>query len=216
MQFRHVEKSIAQAIVQKLARMVSTLNAAEILYQHGFVQEQATLQRVIDEIQEDVMFLYYADFDAPSTLHKRFLENFFQETFNTRDPLDSTQKSTLILRKKIRKYNSDCIESIGDTSVIPASYPKVSQLLYRAYSGFIHANSPHIMELYGGSPPKFYMRGMKGTSRISGYGRDIKNYYLRGLMVIYCISVKFGNYDLSEQVNKFRKEYEEIAAKTSS
>ena len=54
--FRHVEKSIHQAIVQKLARMVSTLDAARLLLDHGFVQEQASLQRVLDEIQEDIAY----------------------------------------------------------------------------------------------------------------------------------------------------------------
>lgn len=44
--FRHVEKSPYQAIVQKLARIVSTLHAAYLLLNHGFVQEQATLERV--------------------------------------------------------------------------------------------------------------------------------------------------------------------------
>ena len=35
--YRHVEKTICQAIVQKLARMVSTLDAARILLNNGFV-----------------------------------------------------------------------------------------------------------------------------------------------------------------------------------
>ena len=46
--FRHVEKTIHQAIVQKLARMVSTLDAARLLLNNGFVQEQAALQRMLD------------------------------------------------------------------------------------------------------------------------------------------------------------------------
>ena len=66
--FRHVEKSICQAIVQKLARMVSTLHAARLLCNHGFVQEQAALQRILDEIQEDVLFLRLVSFTMTSDL----------------------------------------------------------------------------------------------------------------------------------------------------
>lgn len=39
--FRYREKTIHQAILQKLARVVSGLHAARLLFQHGFVQEQA-------------------------------------------------------------------------------------------------------------------------------------------------------------------------------
>ena len=38
--FRYREKSIHQAIVQKIARMVSTLHSARLLLEHGFVQAQ--------------------------------------------------------------------------------------------------------------------------------------------------------------------------------
>ena len=41
--FRYEEKTIHQAIVQKLARMVSTLAATRLLLNNGFVQEQASL-----------------------------------------------------------------------------------------------------------------------------------------------------------------------------
>ena len=49
--FRHIEKSVHQALVQKSARMVSTLLAARLLMEHGFLQEQASLQRILDEIE---------------------------------------------------------------------------------------------------------------------------------------------------------------------
>lgn len=35
--YRHVEKELHQALVQKLARLVSGLHAAQLLMEHGFV-----------------------------------------------------------------------------------------------------------------------------------------------------------------------------------
>ena len=55
--FRYVEKSVHQALVQKLARLISGLCAAHLLWSTGFVQEQASLQRILDEIAEDISFL---------------------------------------------------------------------------------------------------------------------------------------------------------------
>ena len=55
--YRHTEMLPQQAIVQKLARLPSGLRAAHVLLDAGFFQEQASLQRLIDEIGEDVIFL---------------------------------------------------------------------------------------------------------------------------------------------------------------
>jgi hypothetical protein len=54
--FRYAERSIHQAIVQKLARVISTLKSAHILMLNGFVQEQAALQRILGELHEDIFF----------------------------------------------------------------------------------------------------------------------------------------------------------------
>ena len=99
--FRHVEKLIGQAIVQKLVRMVSTLHAARLLQNHGFVQEQGALQRILDEIQQDIIFLVFAVvFDDLTLLHQRYLDAFFEEEFDAADALGSTQKRPMIPRKK--------------------------------------------------------------------------------------------------------------------
>ena len=46
--FRHVETSVQQALVQKLARVVSALHAIDVLLLNGFVQEQGVLNRTLD------------------------------------------------------------------------------------------------------------------------------------------------------------------------
>jgi len=51
-----------------------------LLLSHGFVQEQAVLQRTIDETNEDIDFLVYAvTNDTVTELHERFLEAFWEE-----------------------------------------------------------------------------------------------------------------------------------------
>ena len=55
--YRYQEKSIYQAIIQKLARLVTGLKAICALNHDGFLQEQAALQRTLDEFQEDIAFL---------------------------------------------------------------------------------------------------------------------------------------------------------------
>ena len=187
--FRHVEKSIHQAIVQKLVRMVSTLDAARILLSNGFLQEKASLQRILDEIQSDVMFLALGVIkgDKDSDLHRRFLEAFFEEEFNADSPEESTQRRPMIPRKKINAYVARAGLSSGD----PFSGAELLRTVSRAYSGYVHAASPHIMEMYGGSPRRFHMRGMKEDNPYIDHKRDLCNYFLRGLMAVALCAVAF-------------------------
>src|SRR2546422_8041819 len=86
--FRYTERTIEQAIIQKLARLISGLHAARMLLDHGLFQEQAALQRMLDEFREDVMFLSHAAIRSEVTdLHREYLAAFYEEEFDHEDPL---------------------------------------------------------------------------------------------------------------------------------
>jgi hypothetical protein len=81
--FRYAERAIQQAIVQKLARVVSGLHAARLLCENGLVQEQAAIQRILDESLEDILFLAYAVIGNEQTpLHQEYLQEFYKEENN--------------------------------------------------------------------------------------------------------------------------------------
>ena len=81
--------------------MVSTLHAAWLLQNHGSVQEQGALQRILDEIQEDILFLAFGVvFDDLTPLHQRYLDAFFEEEFDAVDAIESSQKRDTVPRKK--------------------------------------------------------------------------------------------------------------------
>ena len=104
--FRFNEKDIYKAMILKLARVQSAVRAARLLLENGFVQEQSILHRVIDETNEDIMFLVYAvTNDEITELHERFLEAFWEEEIDeSGNIVDSKQKRPMIPREKIRKY----------------------------------------------------------------------------------------------------------------
>ena len=104
--YRYKEKNIYQAIIQKLARVLSLIKAAHILQNNGFFQEQAILQRAIDETNEDILFLAYAvTNDKITELHEKFLEYFWEEEIDeSGSMMDSKQNRGMVPRKKIRAY----------------------------------------------------------------------------------------------------------------
>ena len=127
----------------------------------GFVQEQAALQRILDEINEDITFLAYGVINGDVTsLHQSYLDAFFEEEFDAYTALDSTQKRAPIHRRKIHAYLSRMDSGIDSSTAI-----EVSRTVSKIYSGYVHAASPQIMDMYGGSPPRFHVRGMLGTPR---------------------------------------------------
>lgn len=178
--YRFEEQDIYQALIQKLARVQSAVRAARLLLTHGYVQEQAMLHRVIDETNEDILFLIYAvTNDKITPLHERCLASFWEEEVDeSGDPLKSIQKREMVPRKKIRAY----IANIEGAALNPSRGIELSRTISKAYSGFIHGASPHIMNSYGGNPPHFHTQGMLGTPRIDEHKNDLWNYVYRSFL----------------------------------
>jgi hypothetical protein len=169
--YRYVERTIHQALVQKLARVVTGLHAARILLEHGFVQEQGALHRMLDEFQEDISFLAYAIiFNETTELHRQYLSAFYEEEFDKPErPIEATQKRPMLARKKIRAYIARMEAIVCD----PSRGIELSRTVFKAYSGFVHGASPAIMDMYGGAPPGFHVRGMLGTVRMTELRDDL-------------------------------------------
>jgi len=209
--FRYKEKDIYQALIQKLAKVQSTIRAACFLLKNGFVQEQAILHRVIDEINEDILFLVYAvTNDEITELHKRYLEAFWEEEIDESGKIiDSRQKRPMIPRQKIRSY----IAKIERPNLNPSRDIELSRTLSKAYSGFVHGSSPHIMEMYGGHPPHYHTKGMLGTPRIEEYADDLWNYIYRTYLSHILVAKAFGAEEQVEILDKCILQFEENAGK---
>ena len=71
--YRYATKGIYEALLQKLARSISGLNAVAVLLNAGYVQEVGVLFRTLDEIQEDIIFLASAETNDAHTEPGRHL-----------------------------------------------------------------------------------------------------------------------------------------------
>lgn len=208
--FRYQEKTSRQAIVQKVARYVSGLQAAWLLNQSGFVQEQGTLQRVLDEIQEDILFLALSVIYSDTTdLHKRYLEAFYEEEFDNKTAIESTQRRPMIPRKKIRAYVARMFETYIGVEAGPFS--ETARTISKGYSGYVHAASTHIMDMYGGNPAHFHVSGMLGTPRHIEHRRDLWNYFYRGLSSCFISMRAFGQEEESERIRQLVNRFEGTA-----
>ena len=206
--FRYADKEIHQALIQKLARVVSGLHAARLLMEHGFFQEQAALQRMLDELNEDILFLAHGVISGNTTdLHQEYLAAFYEEEFDNPDgAIESTQKRPMVSRQKIRAYLSR-VEGFS-------SQVEALRTVQKAYSGYVHGASPHIMEMYLGSPPRWHLRGMLGTLRADDHRRDLWNVFYRSIGSFFFAAQAFGDEKLSGSIRQYMREFAAAAGES--
>lgn len=207
--YRYVEKDIYQAMFLKLARVQSLVRAAIVLLVNGFVQEQSILHRAIDETNEDIMFLVYAVTNYNVTeLHKNFLEAFWEEEIDESGTLmKSKQKRPMIPRKQIQTY----LAKIEGIKIDPSRQKDAAKAIFKAYSGYVHGASPHLMDMYGGNPPHFHTNGMLGTLRIEEHADDLWNYAYRSFISHIAVAKAFGSETHATILSQHLKKFEQNA-----
>lgn len=201
---RYRERMIEQALIQKLARQISGLHAIVTLLRKGLVQEQGVIQRTLDEIGEDIHFLVLAvTMGEVTPLHQRYLDAFWQEELDHPNPIKSTQKREMIKRQKIRAFTARA-SGLSDPSTMDA----VGHTIHKAYSGFVHAASPQIMDMLEGNPPRFQVSGVKSAYRRAEYVEDAWNYFYRGLLSVALVAVAFRDTSLVNDMYDYLREFE--------
>lgn len=209
--YRFVERLPIQAVVQKLARTISGLYSARLLCEYGLFQEQATIQRVLDEIHEDIAFLCLAIIDDNLTdRHEQYLSDFFTEEFDPVNVEVSPSKRGMIRREKVRAYIANHESAATD----PSSTVRLHATISKTYSGFVHAASPHIMDMYDGK--RFLVRGMTGTARESEYRDDLWNYFYRGILSFGLVAKAFGDAELYKSIRAYQVAFELVSGENYS
>jgi len=212
--YRYANKGIHEAILQKVARNISGLNTVGVLLAAGYVQEAGVLFRTLDEIQEDIFFLATAETNnARTERHVQYLKAFYADpTFSRPEGSLDVPKSNSVPRKKIRAHTMRVLgQGVNASQALAAS-----EGVGTTYSGYVHAASENIMDMYGGDPPHFHIEGMRGTPRIAETLQDAENYVYRGLMSTIVAAKAFGDRPLVEALYEFLAKYESSNGRATS
>lgn len=209
--FRYETQSIKAAVIQKLARRVSGLHASLVLLRAGFVQEMGVIFRTLDEFDEHIDFLCQAVRNGTMTeLHQRYLASFYQEEFDKPDnPFLSEQKRPTIPRQKIQA----AITREEGNPVNPSDAQRLHRMLGQAYSGYVHGASIHILEMYGGDPPRYHLCGMCGTPRIEELTSIYWDYLYRGITVTEIVAASFGEVELALRLDALGEDLRRTSGK---
>ena len=199
--YRYKQKSVHQAIIQKLARLITGLQSIVIMNRSGFLQEQATLQRTLDEFDQDTLFLCHAIiFDDWTEHHTTYLDAFYQEEFDKpENAIESSQKRPMVPRVKIVAF----ISKDRSTGYDQSGTIKVIRTINKTYSGYVHGASPQLMELYYGNPPSFHLFGSKDSPFYRDASDDILNYFYRAILTFANSAMAFGHGLLYKKIYDF-------------
>lgn len=210
--FRYTEKTIHQALIQKLARMVSGLHAARLLCDKGFFQEQGAIQRMLDEFHEDIWFLAFGIIHNDITqLHRDYLDAFYKEEFDP-ETGNAVLDRPMVPRRKIRAYLSRLEEQPND----PSSAVTLSRTIHSGYSGYIHGASSHIMDMWGGDPSRFHIHGMAGTPREDIHRYDLYNPFFRAILSFALAAKAFGDEKLCATLSAFNWEFDRLSGRNEA
>ena len=204
--FRHAQQSDLLLCYLKGVKLVSTLNAALVLFRHGYVQEIGALCRMADDFFLEIMFFIKPlGEDSPSKHQHRMFNDFFREEFENPDnPLNSAQDRDNVPRRKIYA----AFGQIAKDELNPHDAQNMISTVHKAFSGYVHGAYPHIMEMYGDNPPRFHMAGMLGTTRMLEWGDQLVTYVYRAIMIAELISRKLGLPESEKAIRRLLIEYE--------
>lgn len=206
--FRYTQRSVEQALVLKAARVCSGLHAAFVLLQSGYLQELQALYRMLDEFGEDIIFIGDIIVSEKITpLHQQFLDDFWAEEFDVDgEPFQSSQKRKRVPRQKIQA-------SIARQAVFPinpSDGQEVHRTLTKTMSGYVHGASPHIMEMYGGTPERYHTAGFLGTLPFAHAISGALNYFYRGLLNVTYVAILLRCDEAESELRKIKDNVEEL------
>jgi hypothetical protein len=163
---QYLEKSVEQLVLLKCARQIAGFNALLHLLDGNHLQDQAAVQRILDEIHDDILFIYLGKTVGPWTRHHDvYVSDFWS---------DIDDKTPRAPRDKIVSYISQRAGS-GDSDAMRTS----SHAIHRAYSSYVHANATATSELYDARTGRFSLNGILDPSLIQSHRDDAWNYAYR-------------------------------------
>lgn len=208
--YRYLEESLEQALIQKLARLVTGLRALYLLYENGLYQEQSSVQRIVSDITEDVEFLAFSKiYDEDTCHHKKFIEAFYADELLGEQPVVGAKKINQVERKKIRAY----IDRISSAKVGGKPLLENSKKLHEFHSGFLHAHSTKIMDMYFGNPPYFHLNSMSNSHLQNLYLGQLWDSFYNGVLAFCFASEALNNATIFDAALKVAEELVQSAGK---
>jgi hypothetical protein len=205
--YRYPDEGLLPIIAVKAARVVSGLNAAFRLLEHGFSVEAAVIFRTVDDFIDEITFLVEGhQSGAPTRAHDAFEKHFYSETVDsTEELLEDRRRPDRVKRKNIQA---------SQARYLGADNPDYSRRMVKAvdqgFDGYVHGAYPHSMELFdpnraGGT---FRFNGTDGTPYPASARKHLAFYVSRALSLFGMVALHLNREPLKEELVAARNRFE--------
>jgi hypothetical protein len=165
--FRYAKPGVLHFCILKAVRSVSALNAMIALARGGYAQEIGVLVRTLVECTTHIEFVLDVlgdDGVLRSDVDKYVKDYFADYARNTSADFKRAQVKQGIVHKHLGETLDIAAEQNGFTEGRKPAEAVYSDI-YLTYSNYVHAKYPEAMDMYGGTPVRFHLDGMRGTPK---------------------------------------------------
>jgi hypothetical protein len=197
--FLYDSPTVKHVCMLKGVRIVSGLNALLALFEAGYVTEMGVLMRTISDCINAIYFLLEHFPDTTPEVEK-YISDFFGEVIDEPELTPELSKKTY--RTKVKKIHASRARLLSEHINFSIGRDMVYKN-YSAYSGYVHAAYPNIMETYSGGPPrKFHLQGMKGTSRLKEWEEVFIAFIRSATLVFGYMAEKYNKANLVHEIRR--------------
>lgn len=188
--FVYKQMTMKHVAYLKAIRAISSLHALPLLYGHGLSIDGGTIVRCINEALTEIFFVLEK---YPETTSKveQFVRHFMADT-------KTDEKVAPVLSRKIHSAQA----RFSEDTLNPNDALKMVRNVYETFSGYVHSQCPHIMEIYGGPPhdQKFRTGGVLNPVRIQANAQIVEATVESTEIALAFMAYKLGLYDLFHEV----------------
>jgi len=163
--YRYEAPDIRHFCLLKSVRVVSALNAMIELMRGGYIQELCVLIRTVVEFTSHIEFVL----DNGSEEHRKEVDKYIEAFFDDAvrgpgSPLIKAQVPQGKVNAKLGETLDEIAKLFSDTERKDPAAMLYSNV-YRTLSNYVHVKYPEIMDMYGGVPGHFHLKGMAATPK---------------------------------------------------
>jgi len=165
--YRYGMPGVRHFCLLKAVRAVSALNAMIALARGGFAQEIGVLVRTLVECTTHIEFVLDAldENDVLATDVEKYVQNFFADfARNSSADFKRAQVRQGVVHERLGVTLDNFAQQTGHAEQRAPAESMYSNV-YLAFSNYVHAKYPEVMDLYGGTPGRFHLDGMRGTPK---------------------------------------------------
>jgi hypothetical protein len=189
--FEYARQSIEVVAILKIIRAAQGIKSLKMLCENGLFIDMGAIYRCVNDCTAEVYFLL-EEYPKCSNHVDQFVKGFFETTKDGYLNVKTEHVET-------KKIHSAMVRAL--TGLIQDEVTRERILrIHKVFSGYVHANYVHILQIYGDYPPTFNLAGVPSTQQQEMHMKLVVEAYYSVLYSIGFVGQKLGLADIYREV----------------